>query len=1129
MSDARQPVATLEFSSSDHRAGFRLHRLELLNWGTFDRKVWSLAASGENYLLTGEIGSGKSTVVDAITTLLVPPQKIAYNKAAGAESRERTLLSYVLGYYKSERSDVGPASKPVALRESDSYSVLLGYFFNEGYSQQVTLAQVYWLKEPGAPPARFYVVADRELSIVEHFSAFGTDISALKKRLRGLPRTQVEDSFPTYGATFRKRFGIENEQALDLFYQTVSMKSVGNLTDFVRQHMLEEFPIEPRIGALTSHFDDLNRAHDSVLRAKAQVQALIPICDACDEHTSQVEEAEEIKASRDALRQWFADAKAGLLAEEIAVLTAQIDGLAGEVASLEEQRTRQVARRDELKSAIGSQGGDRIERIKELCAQKSAQRDERKKRAEDHARIASAVGFSSTLDAATFAMNAAAAQRGLAEAEDQLAALQNELTEKAVSLRARRSEFDAINAELESLRGRRSNLPSHRLRLRSTIAAAVSLPEENLPFVGELLAVAPSEKPWEGAIERLLHGFALSLLVEDRHYGRVAQWVDGTHLGERLVYFRVREQRQAASVPLRPTSLVRKLVVKADSPFSAWLDGEVMRRYSDVACCDSIDDFRREKEAITRAGQIKTGSDRHEKDDRHRIDDRSRFVLGWSNEEKIRALEKDLGSLADSITSAIEESEKVKKKQRQVQERMMALKQLVVFRTFSEIDWKPLAEEIQALEDERMRIEAASDVLRELQEQLRKAETALEKIGKQADEVKKAKSQAELKLQQAQEESKKCQRLLETTTPDMRALLFPRLASFFREAFPTRTIVLAETEACEANLREWLQAKHDALRKKIDRVRDRAQAAMISFRAAYPVETKDFDASVEAADEYRTMLTRLRSDDLPRFEQRFKQLLNENTIREVAAFQSQLYKERQTICERIETINKSLREIDYNPGRFIELVLDPTADIEIREFQRDLKACTEGGLPGSNEDAYSEAKFLEVKRIIERFRGRDEFTEIDRRWARKVTDVRNWFSFAASERWREDNREHEHYTDSGGKSGGQKEKLAYTVLAASVAYQFGLEWGETRSRSFRFVVIDEAFGRGSDESARYGLELFSRLNLQLVVATPLQKIHVIEPFVAGVGFVHNEGGKLSMIRNLTIEEYRAERAARAGA
>ena len=72
-------------------------------------------------------------------------------------------------------------------------------------------------------------------------------------------------------------------------------------------------------------------------------------------------------------------------------------------------------------------------------------------------------------------------------------------------------------------------------------------------------------------------------------------------------------------------------------------------------------------------------------------------------------------------------------------------------------------------------------------------------------------------------------------------------------------------------------------------------------------------------------------------------------------------------------------------------------------------------------------------------------------------------------------------------------------------------------------MIDEAFGRGSDESAQYGLKLFQQLNLQLLIVTPLQKIHIIEPFVASVGFVHNEEGRASMLRNLSIEEYRAEK------
>ncbi|MBW2637689.1 MAG: hypothetical protein JRC86_09250, partial [Deltaproteobacteria bacterium] len=201
-----------------------------------------------------------------------------------------------------------------------------------------------------------------------------------------------------------------------------------------------------------------------------------------------------------------------------------------------------------------------------------------------------------------------------------------------------------------------------------------------------------------------------------------------------------------------------------------------------------------------------------------------------------------------------------------------------------------------------------------------------------------------------------------------------------------------------------------------------------------------------------------------------------------------------------------------------------TQDVDVRNFQQEIRQCLANTLEG--DELYSENKFLQVKGLIERFNGREGLTELDSRWTLKVTDVRNWFNFSASERWREDDTEKEFYSDSAGKSGGQKEKLAYTILAAALAYQFGLEWGAKKSRSFRFVVIDEAFGKGSDESTRYGLELFKKLNLQLLIVTPLQKIHVIEDYIRAVHFIHNDGGKNSILRNLSIEEYRKEKARR---
>ena len=77
----KHEALAFDFAADPALSGFRLSRLEVFNWGTFDGRVWTLRADGRNALLTGDIGSGKSTLVDAVTTLLVPAHRVAYNKA----------------------------------------------------------------------------------------------------------------------------------------------------------------------------------------------------------------------------------------------------------------------------------------------------------------------------------------------------------------------------------------------------------------------------------------------------------------------------------------------------------------------------------------------------------------------------------------------------------------------------------------------------------------------------------------------------------------------------------------------------------------------------------------------------------------------------------------------------------------------------------------------------------------------------------------------------------------------------------------------------------------------------------------------------------------------------------------
>lgn len=1115
---------SLELFADESLSGFRLHRLEVLNWGTFDERVWTLTLDGHNTLLTGDIGSGKSTLVDAMTTLLVPAHRVAYNRAAGAEAKERTLRSYVLGHYKSERSEIGASAKPVALRDINKYSVILAVFRDSEHQQAVTIAQVFWITDRQPQPVRLFVGAEGELSIATHFAHFGTDMSQLRKALRATG-TEIFDTFPPYGAWFRRRLGIENEQALELFHQAVSMKSVDNLTDFVRAHMLEPFDVGERIRALIEHFDDLHRAHEAVLKAKKQIELLLPLVDDYGRHSMIEAEIRALRSCRDALGPYISNLRCELLTKRITILSEELERQNNQVSRLDERCSSLRNEESEIKRNIADNGGDRLDKLTAEITRQVADQRKRKERSDRYGERIRLIGETPASDEAGFLQMQKRFSTLADAARAREAGLENDATEREVILRQSRQEHQELSAEIASLEARNSNIRASQVIMRTELCTALGILDLEMPFVGELLQVRDTDRDWEGAAERALRSFGLSLLVPDGHYARVADWVEKTHLRGRLVYYRVRQHVQQELVNTPVTSLAHKLEIKPDSPFYIWLDRELSQRF-DYACATTQEQFRRETRAITRAGQIKGRGERHEKDDRYRIDDRSQYILGWTNAAKIAALNTKRTRLESLIGGYGTELSRLQAELRQVRDRLTNLSALDEYPDFRDIDWQSIAIEVARLSDEKRTLETASDKLRLLSEKLVEITSRLGIALSEWEQHKDKRSRTAQKKEDAERLRAQTQMLLEDPHYDSFTPFFERLSRLRTEIMPDHQSSLESCDNDERTLRERLQTMIDAEDHKLKRLRDKIIQAMTSYKEEFKLEASEVDASMEAGFEFQRMLQSLQADDLPKFEAKFKELLNENTIREVANFQSQLNRERETIKERISHINLSLAQIDYNPSRYIVLEAQLTSDSDIRDFQTELRACTEGALTGSDDIQYSEEKFLLVSRIVERFRGRQGLTDADRHWTNRVTDVRNWFVFAASERWREDDTEHEHYSDSGGKSGGQKEKLAYTILAASLTYQFGLERGVSRPRSFRFVMLDEAFGRGSEVSAQYALRLFAELDLQLLVATPLQKIHVIEPFVRSVGFVNNEDGHSSKLRNLSIEEYRAEKARR---
>jgi len=423
---------------------------------------------------------------------------------------------------------------------------------------------------------------------------------------------------------------------------------------------------------------------------------------------------------------------------------------------------------------------------------------------------------------------------------------------------------------------------------------------------------------------------------------------------------------------------------------------------------------------------------------------------------------------------------------------------------------------------DKKEIEESSDILQQLQQQLQKAIETRKQQEQQEKALFNEQGTLKNKIEVAQDSLRSADDIAQEYNQDEMQRHQKLLNDWRNKTLGEVIFNLRNLDKNQRQIRDAMKIAIDNNTKRRETLTQSIIRNMTDYKRNYPADTSEVDAHLEAGHEYAQMLQVLQSEDLPRHEATFKKMLNEQTIQGVVMFQSQLEKERRKIEDKITAINQSLHQIEYNTGSYIKLLADLALDVDVRDFRSELKSILENAL--DSEDMYTEERFLKVKSIMERFRGREGQVEQDRRWMNKVTDVRNWYNFSASERWRESDEEKEYYSDSAGKSGGQKEKLAYTILASALAYQFGLEWGDNRSRSFRFVAIDEAFGKGSDESTRYALELFKKLNLQLLIVTPLQKIHVIEDYISAVHFVHNSEGKYSMLRNLSIEEYQEEKA-----
>jgi uncharacterized protein YPO0396 len=281
----------------------------------------------------------------------------------------------------------------------------------------------------------------------------------------------------------------------------------------------------------------------------------------------------------------------------------------------------------------------------------------------------------------------------------------------------------------------------------------------------------------------------------------------------------------------------------------------------------------------------------------------------------------------------------------------------------------------------------------------------------------------------------------------------------------------------------------------------------IDFKRTWPVDAGDFDATLSSAPDFFSKLTRLETDGLPAHEQRFFDLLQNQSHQNLAALYTYLNNARKNIMERMELVNDSLKKVPFNQSlnqkTYLHIEASDRRLPEVREFKQDLQQSLSHAW--SEDRGLAEDRFRALKKLIERLSSQESE---QKRWRESVLDVRQHVEFIGRER-DEGGVEVEIYRSGAGKSGGQRQKLATTCLAAALRSQLG--GNDLGVPMYAPVVLDEAFDKADNEFTTLVMNIFDNFGFQMIVATPLKSVMTLEPFIGGACFVEINDRRVSSV------------------
>ncbi|MCM3658982.1 hypothetical protein M3147_17125 [Agromyces mediolanus] len=1128
-------------SAHDTPGQFRIERVQVLNWGAYHGRKEMLASRGGTAIL-GPSGRGKSTLLDAIASVILPnPQE--FNQAARDDKggkRERTVYTYARGLTdrrrdeNNRRSDTTTFLRPVGGPGFPSGAAVT-WAHDDG--RRITVFRLAWVAAETTTSdvinaATIYGIVhdDFDLRRLDGITGNRAGSSPLTRhtlaQLIDEGRGDLID--PSQGRIHQRmrtamamgRTEESQKLAMQLLRRAQASKGIFNINTLFKEFVLTRPLALDRWSTALDAYREASRLYDEFERARKRLRTLADLPEAAERYDvaerGYIHKQRLLNSAhdgdRDRLKVWHDQRLhdwATRLAEDAKLAHAEIKDAHQDAVKADTAARQSV---DDVLAAIVADGGDRSQALAvrlETTMEKLAEIEQR--RSELQQKLGR-FNLALPVSAGDLGLLRESAEALLARLHADEEGLLAESHAAVYSFGELKKTVRELGAEINDL-DHRSNVPKVARDLREAIHRATGVPIERMPYFGELLQIKPEHQRWEKAVLAVLLNAARYLVVDEDDLGAVRSYVNGTDTGMVVRLSRVRPVRE-----VRPTvaGTIPELLEVADSPYRSWVQSELVNRFS----CVYVEDDRDldgpvppgAHGRVTRAGMRTESQDRFVKDD-------SPIKYRWIGWDTIR-LREDLEAQREAADRELRLAEAAANTaattHQSVRDRAAELDALIGQLDWDKLDTEPMRARIEVLTAQIA--EANTPEMAALKRQLTAAQNHAQTTGVEAATLgQQLNRMNEVWAQLAEVQDATLDSLDGRVPLDEAEQDAVRDLGFVPPQFDIRT----GTGLKAAIGASYHRAVTD-LKAQVERhVEDRRAGERIiigiirAYRNLDDQAYNEVDDDIAALPAMLAIRDQLVKDDLPSRKQRWLEKVQEDMNSQLRALITQIDQDRHEIHRGLNPIKEVLKTVPFREGSTLTIESTERRSAELTELVRKISVHTSNtlGLLATDDEAVIERDFLRLRADLRQL---DDLSRTGEAWRQRVFDAREQVEFRAIET-RLDGVEIVHDGVSG-MSGGEGQELIAFILGAALRYRLG-EGGE-HPPTYASIVLDEGFVKADSDYTGRALGALAALGFQLIIGAPREKATAFEGHVDNVAYISTDTNNASGVHiyEMTIQE-----------